>query len=292
MTNTVPVQARADDLSRYLGEVRRFPLLAEDEESDLARRYVADGDPEAARRLVGSHLRLVVKIAKGFRGYGLPLADLIAEGNIGLMRGLRRFDPDRGVRLSTYAAWWIRAEIQDYIMRSQSLVKMGTTATQKKLFFNLRRLKGRLGEFGDGDLALESTAAIAAALEVPTDEVVSMNRRLQASDQSLNAAVGFDMDAEWQDRLVDESPDPETILVERDEFDRRSALLERSLRELDERERDILRRRKLQDEPLTLEDLSRRYGVSRERIRQIEARAMEKLSKIMHRPAGMEMARA
>jgi len=292
MTNTVPVQARADDLSRYLGEVRRFPLLAEDEESDLARRYVADGDPEAARRLVGSHLRLVVKIAKGFRGYGLPLADLIAEGNIGLMRGLRRFDPDRGVRLSTYAAWWIRAEIQDYIMRSQSLVKMGTTATQKKLFFNLRRLKGRLGEFGDGDLALESTAAIAAALEVPTDEVVSMNRRLQASDQSLNAAIGFDMDAEWQDRLVDESPDPETILAERDELDHRSALLERSLRELDERERDILRRRKLQDEPLTLEDLSRRYGVSRERIRQIEARAMEKLSKIMHRPAGMEMARA
>jgi len=292
MTNTAQVYARADDLSRYLGEVRRFPLLAGDEEDGLARRYVADGDPEAARRLVGSHLRLVVKIAKGFRGYGLPLGDLIAEGNIGLMRGLRRFDPDRGVRLSTYAAWWIRAEIQDYIMRSQSLVKMGTTATQKKLFFNLRRLKGRLGEFGDGDLALESAAAIAAALEVPTDEVVSMNRRLQASDQSLNAAVGFDMDAEWQDRLVDESPDPETILVERDEFDRRSALLERSLRELDERERDILRRRKLQEEPLTLDDLSRRYGVSRERIRQIEARAMEKLGKIMRRPAAMEMASA
>ena len=292
MTNTVQVYAHADDLSRYLGEVRRFPLLASDEEDGLARRYVADGDPEAARRLVGSHLRLVVKIAKGFRGYGLPLGDLIAEGNIGLMRGLQRFDPDRGVRLSTYVAWWIRAEIQDYIMRSQSLVKMGTTATQKKLFFNLRRLKGRLGEFGDGDLALESTAAIAAALEVPTDEVVSMNRRLQASDQSLNAAVGFDMDAEWQDRLVDESPDPETILVERDEFDRRSALLERSLRELDERERDILRRRKLQEEPLTLDDLSRRYGVSREHIRQIEARAMEKLGRIMRRQAAMEMASA
>lgn len=290
MANTVPVYARADDLSRYLGEVRRFPLLAEDEESDLARRYVASGDPEAARRLVGSHLRLVVKIAKGFRGYGLPLADLIAEGNIGLMRGLQRFDPDRGVRVSTYAAWWIRAEIQDYIMRSQSLVKMGTTATQKKLFFNLRRLKSRLSEFGDGDLAPDSVDAIATALEVPADEVVHMNRRLQASDQSLNAAIGYDLDAEWQDRLIDESPDPETIIVERDEFDRRSALLEASLRELDERERDILRRRKLQEEPLTLEDLSRHYGVSRERIRQIEVRALEKLEKIMRRPARLEMA--
>jgi RNA polymerase sigma-32 factor len=269
----------ATDLEHYLQEALRFPLLDPEEERALAERWRDTQDPEAARLLLGSHLRLVFKIARGFRGYGLPLGELVAEGNVGLMQALSKFEPDRGFRFATYAMWWIRAAIQEYVLHNRSLVKMGTTAAQKRLFFNLRRIKAELGEFGDGDLPAEVVANIARELSVTEDEVVEMNRRLAASDQSLSAPMGADEDTQWQDMLVAERPDQETVVAEQSELTWRRGLLDEGLKALNERERHILSERRLSDGPKTLEDLSQVYGVSRERIRQIEARAFEKLQK-------------
>jgi RNA polymerase sigma-32 factor len=269
------------NLSRYLQDVRKFPLLTQPEELALAQRWRDGHDLEAAHRLVSSHLRLVAKIAMGYRGYGLPVSDLIGEGNIGMLRAVERFDPDRGFRLATYAMGWIRAAIQEYILHSWSLVKMGTTAAQKKLFFNLRRLKGQMQAIEDGDLHPEQVAKIAHALDVPEQDVVSMNRRLGAPDHSLNAPVRQDGEGEWQDWLVDESESQETSIADREELTNRKALLPAALKALNERDRHILIERRLKDNPMTLEDLSLKYKVSRERVRQIEVRAFEKLQKTM-----------
>ncbi|HEY1720677.1 MAG TPA: RNA polymerase sigma factor RpoH [Magnetospirillaceae bacterium] len=266
-------------LSRYLQDIRRYPMLAEDEEYALAKRYLDKGDERAAERLVTSHLRLVAKIAMGYRGYGLPLGELIGEGNIGMMQAVKRFDPNRGFRLATYAMWWIRAAIQEYILHSWSLVKMGTTAAQKKLFFNLRRLKAQLQAFEEGDLPQETVDKIAKTLGVTESEVVMMNRRLASPDHSLNAPVRMDGDDEWQDWLVDEHDDQEVELARREEVGNRRHLLADGLMTLNTRERSILIDRRLRDDPVTLEDLSQRYGISRERVRQIEVRAFEKLQK-------------
>ena len=268
-------------LSRYLDEIRKFPLLTADEEFMLAKRWREHGDPEAAQQLVTSHLRLVAKIAMGYRGYGLPIGELISEGNVGMMQAVKRFDPDKGFRLATYAMWWIRASMQEYVLRSWSLVKMGTTAAQKKLFFNLRRMKGQLKQIDEGDLPPEAVQKIAKDLGVPEDDVVQMNRRLSAPDHSLNAPLRQEGDAEWQDWLVDDTPSQENVLAERQELDQRRQLLEGAMGGLNERERDILRERRLREEPATLEDLSKRYQISRERVRQIEVRAFEKLQRAM-----------
>ncbi len=268
-------------LSRYLQEIRKFPLLEPNEEYMLAKRWREHDDSEAAHKLVTSHLRLVAKIAMGYRGYGLPVGELISEGNVGLMRAVKRFDPERGFRLATYAMWWIRASIQEYVLHSWSLVKIGTTAAQKKLFFNLRRLKGEMKAFEEGDLNPEQVEEIAQKLAVSEKEVIEMNRRLASSDQSLNAPVTGDGDGEWQDWLVDTAQDQETQLLESDEIQNRRELLEASMSVLNERERHILTERRLTDEPKTLEELSQEYGISRERVRQIEARAFEKLQKAM-----------
>jgi RNA polymerase sigma-32 factor len=269
------------NLSRYLQEIRKFPMLAAEEEVSLARRWRDGHEIEAAHQLVVSHLRLVAKIAMGYRGYGLPVNELISEGNIGMLRAAERFDPDRGFRLATYAMWWIRAAIQEYILHSWSLVKMGTTAAQKKLFFNLRRLKGQMQAIDDGDLQPEQVAKIARVLDVPEQDVVSMNRRLAAPDHSLNAPVRQDSEGEWQDWLVDESESQESSIADREELTGRKALLPGALNSLGERERQILIERRLKDNPATLEDLSIQYNVSRERVRQIEVRAFEKLQKAM-----------
>src|SRR5476651_2579291 len=269
------------NLSRYLSEIRKFPLLEPQEEFMLAKRWREHEDTKAAHQLVTSHLRLVAKIAMGYRGYGLPLNELISEGNVGMMQAVKRFDPERGFRLATYAMWWIRAAIQEYILHSWSLVKMGTTAAQKKLFFNLRRLKGQMQAIDDGDLQPEQVAKIARVLDVPEQDVVSMNRRLAAPDHSLNAPVRQDSEGEWQDWLVDESDTQETAIADREELTGRKALLTGALKSLNERERHILIERRLKDEPTTLEDLSRQYNISRERVRQIEVRAFEKLQKAM-----------
>ncbi|HUC16226.1 MAG TPA: RNA polymerase sigma factor RpoH [Acetobacteraceae bacterium] len=269
------------NLSRYLQEIRKFPMLSAEEELALSRAWREHGDVEAAHKLVTSHLRLVAKIAMGYRGYGLPLGELISEGNVGMMQAVRRFDPDRGFRLATYAMWWIRAAIQEYILHSWSLVKMGTTAAQKKLFFNLRRLKGQMQAIDDGDLQPEQVASIAKTLDVPEQDVVSMNRRLAAPDHSLNAPLRVDSEGEWQDWLVDETESQETAMAEREEMDGRKALLAGALKTLNERERHILLERRLKDNPTTLEELSQQYGISRERVRQIEVRAFEKLQKAM-----------
>jgi RNA polymerase sigma-32 factor len=245
----------------------------------LAKRWQEQGDTDAAHRLVTSHLRLVAKIAMGYRGYGLPLNEIISEGNVGLMQAVKRFDPDRGFRLATYAMWWIRAAIQEYILHSWSLVKMGTTAAQKKLFFNLRKLKGQMQAIDEGDLAPETVKAIAERLDVTETEVVEMNRRLEGGDRSLNVPLRVDSDTDWQDWLVDEAASQETNLVEADEFDHRRSLLHRAMSVLNERERHILTERRLKDEPTTLEELSGEYGISRERVRQIEVRAFEKLQR-------------
>jgi RNA polymerase sigma-32 factor len=274
---TVP--AEGSSLSRYLEEIRRFPMLQPEEEFMLAKRWQEQGDTEAAHRLVTSHLRLVAKIAMGYRGYGLPLNEIISEGNVGLMQAVKRFDPDRGFRLATYAMWWIRAAIQEYILHSWSLVKMGTTAAQKKLFFNLRKLKGQMQAIDEGDLAPETVKAIAERLDVTETEVVEMNRRLEGGDRSLNVPLRVDSDTDWQDWLVDEAASQETNLVEADEFDHRRSLLHRAMSVLNERERHILTERRLKDEPTTLEELSGEYGISRERVRQIEVRAFEKLQR-------------
>ena len=277
---------RDDNLFGYLEKVRGFPMLAEREERDLARRWRAERDPEALARLVGSHLRMVVKMAMDNRGYGLPVAELISEGNLGLMQALEKFDPERGFRLSTYARWWIRAAIQDYILRSWSLVKMGTTAAQKKLFFNLRKLKRQLHEVEEGELSPQTVAWIAEELGVPTQEVVHMNRRLSGPDHSLNARLREADEGEWLDWLVDETaPDQETLFAEREELVQRRRMLGAAIKQLDERERRILIERRLREDPITLEGLGRQYSISRERVRQIEVRAFEKVQKAMQMAA-------
>ena len=269
------------NLSRYLQEIRKFPMLTPEEELSLSRAWRDDENTEAAHKLVTSHLRLVAKIAMGYRGYGLPVGELISEGNVGMMQAVKRFDPDRGFRLATYAMWWIRAAIQEYILHSWSLVKMGTTAAQKKLFFNLRRLKGQMQAIEDGDLKPEQVTKIATMLAVPEQDVVNMNRRLAAPDHSLNAPVRADSEGEWQDWLVDDGEGQESELAEREEMSGRKALLGDALKTLNERERHILIERRLKDNATTLEELSQQYGISRERVRQIEVRAFEKLQKSM-----------
>jgi len=278
---TVPIANRGDALTHFLAEAKRFPMLSQEREQDLTRAWHDHGDDAALRDLIGSHLRLVIKIARGFAGYGLPISDLIAEGNVGLMQAAQKFDPDRGFRFATYAMWWIRAAVQEYILHSTSMVKMGTTASQKKLFFNLRQMKGRLEQLEQGDLSPEAVSTIAAALGVPENDVVEMNRRMSATDGSLNVTMTEDGETEWLDRLVDERPSQESTLAEADEMAQRRKLLGEAMTRLNEREREILRERRLRDEPLTLEDLSRRFHVSRERIRQLEVRAVDQLKKAM-----------
>jgi RNA polymerase sigma-32 factor len=270
-------------LSRYLSEIRKFPLLQPEEEYMLAKRWKEHEDPAAARKLVTSHLRLVAKIAMGYRGYGLPVSEIVAEGNVGLMQAVKRFEPDKGFRLATYAMWWIRAAIQEYILRSWSLVKMGTTAAQKKLFFNLRKAKNKIEAIEEGDMTPEHVATIADQLGVSEADVVSMNRRLSAPDSSLNAPLRSDSESEWQDWIADDTIDQETRMAEREELGERHELLTGALGELTEREREIIEARRLKDEPATLEELSQKYGVSRERVRQIEVRAFEKLQTQMKR---------
>ncbi|MGL4965213.1 MAG: RNA polymerase sigma factor RpoH [Inquilinus sp.] len=281
----LPVLGAESNLSRYLQEIRQFPMLEPQEEFMLAKAWREHGDTESAHRLVTSHLRLVAKIAMGYRGYGLPISELISEGNVGMMQAVKRFDPDRGFRLATYAMWWIRAAIQEYILHSWSLVKMGTTAAQKKLFFNLRKLKGQLQAIEDGDLKPETVTKIATELSVPEQDVVSMNRRLAAPDHSLNAPLRVDGEGEWQDWLVDERDSQEVMLADKQELGKRQQLLKDAMAHLNDRERRILSERRLRDEPTTLEDLSQEYGISRERVRQIEVRAFEKLQKAIRNAA-------
>jgi len=266
-------------LSRYVEESKRYPILAPDDEHELAVAWRVRGHGGALEKLVGSHLRLVIKIARGFAGYGLPLTDLVAEGNVGLMQAAQKFDPERGFRFATYATWWIRAAIQEYILHSWSLVKMGTTAAQKKLFFNLRRLKSRMEELEQGDLSPEAVAAIAATLDVPEGEVVEMNRRLASSDSSLDATMSGDGETNWLDLLADDRPNQEITIADANELALRRRLVGQALERLDDRERRILFERRLREDPSTLEALSQQFSVSRERVRQIEVRAFEKLQK-------------
>ena len=284
MANALSVALSPEQgLSSYLAEIRRFPMLSKDEEFMLGKRWREHEDPEAAEKLVTSHLRLVAKIAMGYRGYGLPVAEVISEGNVGLMQAVKKFDPEKGFRPATYAMWWIRASIQEYILRSWSLVKMGTTAAQKKLFFNLRRMKSQMQALEEGDLKPEQVEAIATKLGVTTEDVVSMNGRLSGPDASLNAPLrGTEGEGQWQDWLADDNAESqEDELVQSDEFDTRMTLLQSAMGELNEREQHILQERRLTEEPKTLEELADQYGVSRERIRQIEVRAFEKLQKAM-----------
>ena len=277
--------AGENGLSRYLEQIRRFPMLAPQEEYMLAKAYREHGDREAAHRLVTSHLRLVAKIAMGYRGYGLPIGEVISEGNVGLMQAVKRFEPEKGFRLATYAMWWIRAAIQEYILRSWSLVKMGTTASQKRLFFNLRRVKGQIQALEEGELRPEHVDQIATKLGVSKEDVVSMNRRL-GGDASLNAPLRADSEAgEWQDWLVDDSPGQEERLAESEELDSRRQLLQDAMGVLNERERRIFEARRLAEDPITLEELSTEFGVSRERVRQIEVRAFEKVQKAVRKGA-------
>ncbi|MDQ2102385.1 RNA polymerase sigma factor RpoH [Azospirillum isscasi] len=266
-------------LTRYVEESKRFPILAPDEERDLAVAWRDRGNGHALERLVGSHLRLVIKIARGFGGYGLPLPDLVAEGNVGLMQAAQKFDPERGFRFATYATWWIRAAIQEYILHSWSLVKMGTTAAQKKLFFNLRRLKSQMEELEQGDLSPSTVTAIATELDVPEQEVIEMNRRLSSNDSSLDAALSSDGETNWLELLADDRPTQESVIADADELALRRRLVGQALERLDDRERRILFERRLKDDPSTLESLSQQFCVSRERVRQIEVRAFEKLQK-------------
>ena len=277
----LPVLSGEAGLSRYLTEIRKFPLLSAEDEYMFAKRWKEHEDPEAARRLVTSHLRLVAKIAMGYRGYGLPVSEIVSEGNVGLMQAVKRFEPDKGFRLATYAMWWIRASIQEYVLRSWSMVKLGTTAAQKKLFFNLRKAKSNIGAIEEGDLTPEHVATLSDRLGVTPTEVTEMNRRLSGPDSSLNAPLRSESESEWQDWLADDTADQETRLAEREEMDDRHTLLVNAMKDLTERERDIIQARRLQDEPVTLEDLSQKYGVSRERVRQIEVRAFEKLQRGM-----------
>jgi len=284
---TIPASGGEAGLNRYLAEIKKFPILAPEEEYMLAKRWTEHQDTDAAARLVNSHLRLVAKIAMGYRGYGLPTAELISEGNIGLMQGVKKFEPERGFRLATYAMWWIRASIQEYILRSWSLVKMGTTAAQKKLFFNLRRMKNRIDAFEDGDMKPEDVTKIATDLGVSEEDVVSMNRRMaMGGDTSLNVPLRDDSEGSWQDFLVDSEPLQDERVADAEETRIRHDLLVEALGALNERERHILTERRLTDEPKTLEELSQVYDVSRERIRQIEVRAFEKLQKALMNLAG------
>ncbi len=277
----LPALSSDSGLSRYLTEIRKFPLLTPEEEYMFAKRLKEHGDSEAARRLVTSHLRLVAKIAMGYRGYGLPIAEIVSEGNVGLMQAVKRFEPDKGFRLATYAMWWIRASIQEYVLRSWSMVKLGTTAAQKKLFFNLRKAKSNIGAIEEGDLTHAHTVKLADQLGVTEREVTDMNRRLSGPDSSLNAPLRSESESEWQDWLADDTMDQETRLAEREELGDRHDLLSNAMSGLTERERDIIQARRLQDDPATLEELSQKFGVSRERVRQIEVRAFEKLQKAM-----------
>lgn len=274
----LPAPSPEQGLNRYMQEIRKFPLLEPEEEYMLAKAWAERQDPQAAHRLVTSHLRLAAKIAMGYRGYGLPQAEVISEANVGLMQAVKRFDPERGFRLATYAMWWIRASIQEYILRSWSLVKLGTTSAQKKLFFNLRKAKAKVGALEEGDLRPETVAQIARDLSVTEEEVIDMNRRLAGADASLNATVGSEEGgAQWQDWLEDEDSDQAEAYAEQDELDTRRALLAQAMAVLNDREKDVLMQRRLAEDPVTLEELSESYGVSRERIRQIEVRAFEKL---------------
>ena len=268
-------------LSKFLSEIRKFPILSSDEEMSLANKWVKSRDTNAAHRLVNSHLRLVVKIAMGFRGYGIPLNELISEGNVGMIQSLERYDPTKGFRLSTYAMWWIRASIQEYILHSWSLVKIGTTAAQKKLFFNLRSLKGKLKAVEDGDLQPELVTEIADRLDVSELDVIDMNRRMSGHDHSLNSPLSEENGGEWINWLVDEAGSHENDIINRDELLKRKEMLSKGLKDLNERERQILMKRRLTDDPLTLEELSKSYGISRERVRQVEVRAFEKLRKVV-----------
>lgn len=284
---TLPTLAISPEgnLQRYLDSIRAFPMLTQDQEYMFAKSYQDHDDVEAAHKMVTSHLRLVAKIAMGYRGYGLPLSELISEGNIGLMQAVKRFDPERGFRLATYAMWWIRASIQEYILHSWSLVKIGTTASQKKLFFNLRKLKGRLQAINDGDMTPEVVKKISEELNVPENDVVSMNQRMAGGDHSLNAPLRADSEGEWMDWLEDDSDSQETVVAEAEEMSKRSALLQNAMKTLNERERFILSERRLKDDPATLEELSQVYSISRERVRQIEVRAFEKLQKAIRNAA-------
>ena len=276
---TIPVDG---GLSKYFQEVWTFPVLEKEEEYMLAKRYADHGDSEAAHKLVTSHLRLVAKIAMGYRGYGLPVSDLVSEGSIGLMKAVKKFDPDRGFRLSTYAMWWIRASITEYILKSWSMVKLGTMAAQKKLFFSLRKMKSRLNIIESGDLTPNQLAQLSEAMDVSEDDINSMNRRLMARDASLNAPLSMDEEgAEFQDTLVDDNPSPEFIAAEGQELSFRRELLQNAMANLNEREQDIISERRLSEDPMTLEELGERYGISRERVRQLEVRAFEKLSAAM-----------
>jgi RNA polymerase sigma-32 factor len=272
-------------LSRYLAEIRNFPMLAPEEEYMLAKRWKEHEDADAAHKLVTSHLRLVAKIAMGYRGYGLPINEIVSEGNVGLMQAVKRFEPDKGFRLATYAMWWIKASIQEYILRSWSLVKIGTTAAQKKLFFNLRKAKSSIKAIEEGDLKPENVKQIATKLGVTEEEVVMMNRRLAAPDHSLNAPLRADSEGEWQDWLVDDAPNQEAMLAEQEEKSDRSELLAEGMKALNDRERHILTARRLKEEPATLEDLSKEFDISRERVRQIEVRAFDKLQRAIREAA-------
>ncbi len=286
-SSTMPSLGGEQSLNRYLTEIKKFPVLTAEQEYMLAKRYQEHQDPEAAKQLVTSHLRLVAKIAMGYRGYGLPVSELIAEGNIGLMQGVKKFEPDRGFRLATYAMWWIKASMQEFILRSWSLVKMGTTAAQKKLFFNLRRMKKNLDAYEDSDLHPDQVKAIATKLGVSETEVVNMNRRMMmGGDASLNVSFNEDGEGQWQDMLQDDAPLQDEMVADAEEATMRHALLAEALGSLNERERHILTQRRLIDDPQTLEELSQEYQVSRERVRQIEVRAFEKLQKAMLRIAG------
>jgi len=284
-TTTLPALVGENSLGRYLSEIRKFPMLEPTEEFMLAKRWQEHQDPEAAHRMVTSHLRLVAKIAMGYRGYGLPMSEVISEGNVGLMQAVKRFDPDRGFRLATYAMWWIRAAIQEYILHSWSLVKIGTTASQKKLFFNLRRVKGQIKALEEGDMTPENVKEIATRLNVSESDVVDMNRRLMAPDHSLNAPLRIDGEGEWQDWLVDETESQETTTADNQEFGLRKKLLDKAMLTLTPRERKILVERRLKDEPTTLEDLSTEFGISRERVRQIEVRAFDKIQRAIRKQA-------
>ena len=284
-TGNLPQISSEGNLSSYLQEIRKFPMLEADEEYMLAKSWREHGDTDAAHKLVTSHLRLVAKIAMGYRGYGLPVSELISEGNVGMMQAVKRFDPEKGFRLATYAMWWIRAAIQEYILHSWSLVKMGTTAAQKKLFFNLRRLKGQLQSIDDNSISPENVKKIATKLSVSEEDVISMDQRMAAPDHSLNAPLRVDGEGEWQDWLVDETESQESKLAESEELGHRRKLLREAMRTLNDRERRILTARRLAEEPMTLEDLSQEYDISRERVRQIEVRAFEKLQKSMRNAA-------
>tara|TARA_B100001029_G_scaffold129588_1_gene108545 strand:+ start:108 stop:962 length:855 start_codon:yes stop_codon:yes gene_type:complete len=275
----LPVLSSEGNLSIYLQEIKKFPILTADEEYMLAKRYKEYGDTEAAHKLVTSHLRLVAKIAMGYRGYGLPVTDLISEGNVGIMQAVKKFDPERGFRLATYAMWWIRAQIQEYVLHSWSLVKIGTTAAQKKLFFNLKKLKNQLSSIDSGDLSPENAREIANRLNVKEAEVLDMNNRLFSGDQSLNIQVGNEGDAEWQDMLVDSNDTQDNIIANTDELLYRKKIFEKAIKVLNNREKEIIKLRKLKDKPVKLEELSKKFNISRERVRQIEEKAFEKLKK-------------